>query len=158
VLDPAVELDAPPLHVSGRKPQAAERNADLHLVAPSGDPAPRLPLEVRAQVVLPRRHVGARNEATPLALGAVGLNPEWIHDEHEGPSALLEGIEVDLDMVVADDPVAFSQRGANGAMELVRTDPDEQRNGGVPDQHVRRVRRRPLVGRLVQREPGEQCR
>src|SRR3982751_1116302 len=64
----ALDLQPPILNVARRVPQRLEGDADLDLESPWRDMSFRLPEKVRAQVVLPRHHVRARNEAAGLAL------------------------------------------------------------------------------------------
>jgi hypothetical protein len=80
--------------------KAAERNADFDLESIVRDMSTRLPNEIRAQIILARHDVRAGNEASDLALRAVGLNAKWIDDEDERAISLAEGVEMDLDVVV----------------------------------------------------------
>src|SRR5206468_407264 len=63
VLDIALDLQSPILHVARGVAQRLEGDAYLHLEAPRRDAALRLPEKVRAEIVLSRHDIGARDEA-----------------------------------------------------------------------------------------------
>ena len=117
--------------------------------------AARLPEEVGAQVVLARPHVRAGNEAAALALRAVGLDAERIDDEDEGAIALVERVEVDLDVVVAADAVAIGERRGDGPGVGERADAEVHGVRRVPDAHVGGIGRGPPVGGRVEGEAVE---
>jgi hypothetical protein len=100
VLHAAIDLEAPLLNVGVGIAKAAEWNADFDLESIVRDMSTRLPNEIRAQIILARHDVRAGNEASDLALRAVGLNAKWIDDEDERAISLAEGVEMDLDVVV----------------------------------------------------------
>ena len=118
----------------------------------------RLPLEVGAQIVLPRPDVRSGNEPASFALRAVGLDAERVDDENEGAIELVEGIEVDLDVVVGADAVAVGERRGNGSAWRERAQAEVDRVRGVPDPHFGGVGRRTFVDGGVEREAGEQRR
>jgi len=70
----------------------------------------------------------------------------------------VEGVEVDLDIVVGADAVAVGQRVRDGAVRLEGANAEVDRGGRVPDEDVGGVGRGALVGRLVLREAGEERR
>ena len=90
-----------------------------------------------------------------LALGAVGLDAERVDDEDEGAVALVEGVEVELDVVVAADAVAVGERRGHRARLGEGADAEVDGVGGVPDAHLGGVGRGPAVDRLVEREAVE---
>ena len=120
--------------------------------------AARLPHEVGAQVVLTRRDVRAGNESAGLVLRPVGLNAEWIDDEHERAIALVERVEMDLDVVVGGDAVAVGERGGDASMRLEGPNPEVDRFRRIPHAHVGGIGRGTRIDRCVERETREQRR
>src|SRR4051812_35552872 len=161
VLDVALNLKSPVLHVARGVSQRLEWDADLDLESPRRDASLRLPEEVRAQVVLARHDVGAGNEPAAFALHAVGLHTEWIDDEDECASPVEKGVEVQLDVVVAAHPVAIGQRRVDAgvaAVWLERADAEIHRAARVPDEDFRRVGSGALIDRRVEGEAREERR
>src|SRR4051812_14199366 len=97
----------------------------------------RSPEKVGAQIVLSRHNVRARDEAPGLALHAVRLHSQRIHDEDECATAVVKRVEVDLDIVVPADAIAIGERRVHprvAAMWLERPDAEVDRRGGIPDE------------------------
>ena len=115
----------------------------------------RLPDEVGAQIVLSGRDVRSGNETTGLALRAIGLHAERIDAEHQRAIAFVEGVEVDLDVVVGSDAVAIGERRCHGSVRLVGANAEVHRVRRIPDEHVGRVWRGARVDRRIEREARE---
>ena len=145
VMHVPVDLQSPALRRRRRIAKARERDADLYDVTRVGHASLRLPDEVGAQIVLAGRDVRA-----------VGLHAERVDDEHERAIALVEGVEVDLDVVIGGDAVAVGERGGDRSARLEGADAEVDRVRRIPHADFGRVGRRTLIDRLVEREAGEQ--
>ena len=116
----------------------------------------RLPDEVGAQIVLSRRDIGAGNEPAAFALRPVGLNAERVDDEDERAIALVEGVEMDLDVVVRADAVAIGKGIRYRTVRLEGADAEVDRRRRIPDADFGRIGSRATVGRSVEREAGQE--
>ena len=119
--------------------------------------AARLPEKVRAQIILAWSDVRAGNEATTFALRPVGLDAEWVDDEHEGAIQLVEGVEVDLDVVIARDAIAVGECGGDRSGIGERFYSKVDRVGRIPDADFSGIGSGASVGGLVEREAVENC-
>ena len=94
--------------------------------------------------------------AGALAPHAVALGAERIHGEEEGAAAVVEGVEVEDDVVVVVEVVAVGHGGADGGGDaVVGDDAEVDRVGGVPDEDLGPLLRGAAVHRLVLPEAGE---
>ena len=153
-LDHAGHVEAPALRLAAGVAQALERDPDLDLVALVGDPPLRLPGEVGIQVG------AAGDEAADLpgalAPDAVALGAQRVHAEEEGAAAVVEGVDVDDDVVVVVDVVAVGHGGADrGRQPVVGHDAEVDRVRRVPDQDLGLLLGGPAVHRLVLPEAAE---
>jgi hypothetical protein len=110
-LDDASDVEPPALGTASRIAETLEGNSNFDLVAPTGDPALRLPGEVGIGIGT------AGDEAADLsrafAADPVALNSQRIHPEEEGPSPVVEGVEVEHHVIVVVDVVAIGNGGAD---------------------------------------------
>ena len=150
----AGDVEAPGLPLAAGIAQALERNPDLDLVAPLGDPALRVPDEVGILVDAARHQ--AAHLAGALAPHAVALHAERIDAEEEGAAAVVEGVEVEDDVVLVVDVVPVGDGGADGGRApVVGDDAEVDRVGRIPHQDLGLLLRGAAVHRLVLPEAGE---
>jgi hypothetical protein len=158
VLRATIDLQSPILYRRERITQAAERDANLHLVPPIRHAALGLPTEIRAEVRLAGHDVRAGNESPALALRAVGLHTERIDDEHERAVAFGERIEMNLDVVVGTDVIAIGEGRAHRRVRLEGANAEVDRIRGIPDEHLGRIGRWPAIDRRVDGKASEERR
>ncbi len=150
------DVEAPVLRITRLVAQGLERDPHLDLVAPGGLVALGFVDVVGAQV----ERIGAGDgggeevDGRPrrVAQRAVGLHAERVHAEDQRLAPVVEGVEQDLDVVVAGDLVAIGERGAHAGRVLVGADAEVDGRRRVPDQHRGRVVGRPVVVGEVLRE------
>ena len=155
VLHLADDVDAPALHVGRLVADALEGDVELDLVAVVGEPAPRIEDVVRREVGLAHLHAPARPPLFPLGAVAVLLDAERVDAEEEGLAPVVEGVEEELDVVVALDPVAVGERGVDRSGGVEGPDAEVDARRRIPDQDLGGVGGRPLVHGLVLGEAGE---
>jgi hypothetical protein len=150
VLHPTIDLEPPVLLGRTRVSKAAEWNADLDLESSFEQVAARLPNEVGAQIVLPWHDVRPGDEPAVLALRTVGLNAERVDDEHQRAVSFVEGVEMDLDVIVSADAVAIGESRRDGAVWFEGANAEIDRGRRVPNSDLGRVRCRSLIYGLVE--------
>ena len=142
-------LSPPPLGSSAGEPEALERNPHLDHVSRVGQHPLRLVDEIRIPIHVAAAEV-AGGGAGAFAPDAVVLHAERVDAEEEGAAAVVEGVEVDGDVVVVADVVAVGHAGVDGAgLAVMGHDAEVDGGRAVPDQHVGPLLRRPAVHRLV---------
>jgi hypothetical protein len=144
----AQHVDAPCLDALRLVADALEGDAQLDLVAVVRQPAARLEQEVRTEVD------GAA--VRRIGHGAVRLHAQRVDAEQQRTAAVVEGVQHDVDEVVAADAIAVGMRGDDGAVRLEGADADVEGVVGVEHQHLRRVGGGDAVHGLVLGEAGEQ--
>ena len=91
-----------------------------------------------------------------LAPHAVALDAQRVHAEEEGPAAVVEGVDVEDDVVVVVDVVAVGHGGPDrGRTAVVGDDAEVDRVRRVPHQDLGLLLGGPAVHRLVLPEAGE---
>ena len=153
-LDHPGDVEAPGLRLASGIAETLERDPDLDLVAPVGDPPLRVPGEVGILVG------AARNEAADLAgalaPNAVALGPKRVHAEEERPAAIVESVDVEDDVVVVVDVVAVGHgRTDRGGIAVVGDDAEVDRVRRIPHQDLGLLLGGPAVHRLVLPEAGQ---
>src|SRR5690606_9915723 len=113
-LDPALDLEAPALRAGPGVAEALERDPDLDDVAVARQAALRLEPVVGAPIH--RAAEAAARGARALGPDAVLLHAERVDREEEGATPVVEGVEIEDDVVIAADVVAVR----DGRADLVR--------------------------------------
>src|SRR2546423_14268406 len=141
----AHDVQAPILRLLGLISQALERDPDLDLVPPLGEPPAGLEHVIGAEVGSLTTDEGTADESARRNVGsfdkrAVSLYAQRIYREHQRLLPIVERAEQDLHVVVAEDLVAVGERGGRPAVPVGRADPEVDRGGGGPDEHLCRIR------------------
>ena len=161
VLGDALDLQPPVLRIGALVAQALEGDADLDLEAPRRHPAAGLEDEVGVQIDGRVEAAAGAGPARRPRVHAVAQHPvllhaERIHGEEQGATMVVEGVEQDVDAVVAVDVVAVGEGCAHHlAVGLVGADAEIDRVGRVPDEHLGGIRGGARVGGAVLGEAGE---
>ncbi len=123
VFDVPHDGEAPALLPGRLVAETLERNRNLDLVTPVGQLSLRLPDEVGVQI-------GCFPAAAGVAAGSgfeqrsVHLDAVRVDPEDQRLPAVVEGAEIDLDVVVGADPVAVRQGGVDRPVHLEGADPE----------------------------------
>jgi hypothetical protein len=144
VLHATNDVHAPALRWRLLIADALEGDADLDFVAVFGEVPFRLELEIGTEI-----------RAGGVPVHAVALHAEWIDGERVGAAAVVEGVQEELHVVVAGDPVPIGVRRVNGAVRLVRANAEIHLVVRVHHEDFGRVRRRHAVGGGELREAGQ---
>ena len=133
----------------------------MHILqSPLGQPASGLIDEVRAQIGLLAPDDRAADEAAGGDVGAldqraVALHAERIHREHPCLFRVVKCAEQNLDVVVTEDLVPIGERHGRTAVRFEGANPEVDRVGRVPHQHLGGVRSWHAVVGGVLREAGQ---
>ena len=111
-LHDAGDVESPGLRTASGIAEALEGNPDLDLVAPIGEPALRLPGEIG--VLVDASGNEAADLAGALASHPVGLDTQRVDGEEECAAPVVEGVEVEDDVVVVVDVVPVGDGGTDG--------------------------------------------
>ena len=88
----------------------------------------------------------------------LSVNTERIDAEKEGSAPIVEGVEVDHDVIVVIDVVAVCYRCSDGSRtSIVGDDPEVDRVRRIPDQNLGLLLGRAAVDRLILPKSVETC-